>query len=578
MNIDIIVKMKLNRNAQPVSSLGATKMSPHRITVCLAISAGLTSSTCFGSESETVLSSKSQDGARPVVTTTTGDVQGLRLDSLRVFKGIPYAAPPVGALRWRPPEPRQPWSGLLQANQFGPACIQPRTRVPNVYTSDITPTGEDCLSLNVWAPADAAHAPVFFWIHGGALVGGASKEPVYDGAPLARRGIVVVSINYRLGVLGYLAHPELSRESAQGVSGNYGLLDQIAALRWVRANISEFGGDPSNVTIAGESAGGLSVMYLMASPLARGLFAKAIAQSAYMISTPELKEARFGEKPSEEAGARLAGALHARNISTLREANAQDLTEAAAGAGFQPFASIDGYVMKRQLVEVFERGEQAPVPLLAGFNSGEIRSLRFLAPPVPESAEKYEAVIRERYGDLADEFLRLYPSTDMQESIFATARDNLYGWTAERLVRNQTAIGQPSYLYLFDHGYPAEDAAGLHAFHASELPYVFGTTDRTPALWPKIPADATEGRMTEAMTGYWSSFARTGEPRANGEPAWPRYGTTAGYMNFGGIPRASQHLMPGMFELHEEAVRRRRADGATPWNWNAGLISPPLKR
>jgi para-nitrobenzyl esterase len=395
---------------------------------------------------------------------------------------------------------------------------------------------------------------------------------------LAEHGIVVVSINYRLGVFGYLAHPELSRESAQGVSGNYGLLDQIAALRWVRANIEAFGGDPSNVTIAGESAGALSVMYLMAAPQARGLFAKAIAQSAYMISTPPLKEARFGERPSEEAGARLAGAVHARNIAALREANAQELSETAATLGFAPFGSIDGYVLPRQLVEVFERGEQAPVPLLVGFNSGEIRSLTFLAPPPPSTADAYEATIRERYGDLADEFLRLYPRTNLQESVFATARDALYGWTAERLVRNQTAIGQPAYLYSFDHGYPAEDAAGLHAFHASELPYVFGTTDRTPALWPRIPADAREVRMSEAMLDYWSSFARTGEPRAKGEPDWNRYGTTASYMRFGDVPQASERLMPGMFELHEEAVRRRRANAETPWNWNAGVLSPLLKK
>jgi para-nitrobenzyl esterase len=166
----------------------------------------------------------------------------------------------------------------------------------------------------------------------------------------------------------------------------------------------------------------------------------------------------------------------------------------------------------------------------------------------------------------------------MQESVFATARDALYGWTAERLARNQAAIGRPSYLYSFDHGYPAADAAGLHAFHASELPYVFGTTDRTPALWPRIPANAAEARMSEAMLNYWSSFARTGEPRAKGEPDWPRYGTTAAYMHFGDVPQVSQRLLPGMFELHEEAVRRRRANAETPWNWNAGLLSPLLKK
>ncbi len=551
-------------------------MNPHRIAACMATAAGLAASTCFSSEGDSTLPATSQATSAPVVTIASGKVQGVPQDSLLVFKGIPYAAPPVGALRWKPPVPVQPWNAVLQASQFGPACIQPPTPVPNLYTSDITPTSEDCLSLNIWAPAQASHAPVLFWIHGGALVKGASKESLYDGTQLAKRGIIVVSINYRLGVLGYLAHPQLSRESEQGVSGNYGLLDQVAALRWVRDNIGAFGGDPGNVTIAGESAGALSVMYLLASPQARGLFAKALAQSAYMISTPELKEKRFGERPSQEAGALLAAGLHARNLAALRDMKAQEVTDSAAALGFAPFGTVDGYVLPKQLVEVFERGEQAPVPLLAGFNSGEIRSLTFLAAPPPATAEKYEAAIRERYGDLAGEFLRLYPGSNLQESVFATARDALYGWTAERMARNQTAIGQPAYLYAFDHGYPAEDAAGLHAFHASELPYVFGTSDRTPALWPRIPANATENRMSEAMLNYWSSFARTGEPRARGETDWPLYGTNAAYLHFGEIPQASRHLLPGMYELHEEAVRRRRATKEQPWNWNAGLYSPPL--
>jgi para-nitrobenzyl esterase len=232
--------------------------------------------------------------------------------------------------------------------------------------------------------------------------------------------------------------------------------------------------------------------------------------------------------------------------------------------------------LPRQLVETFGRGEQAPVPLLAGFNSGEIRSLAFLAPPPPATASEYEAIIRSRYLDLADEFLRLYPSAELQESVFATTRDALYGWTAERLVRNQTALGQPSFLYYFDHGYPNADAAGLHAFHASELPYVFGTLNRTPKLWPKIPKSPQETRLSDAMLGYWSSFARSGQPRATNEADWPAYGAAGGYLAFGDTPQASQHLLQGMYELHDEAVCRRRANGSLPWNWNVGVISPLL--
>jgi para-nitrobenzyl esterase len=444
-----------------------------------------------------------------------------------------------------------------------------------IYSSDIAPFSEDCLTLNVWAPADAAGAPVFFWIHGGALRAGSSKESLYDGTRLAQRGIVVVSINYRLGVLGYLAHPELSAESPLGVSGNYGLLDQIEALRWVNANIEAFGGDPANVTIAGESAGALSVMYLLAAPDARGLFAKAVAQSAYMVSMPELKEPRFGPA-AESIGAGLAATLKAPDLVALRAMDAQALADGAAVAQYFVSGTVDGKILPRQLVDVFDRGEQAPVPILAGFNSGEIRSLTVLAPPPPASTAEYETVIRDRYLDLADEFLRLYPGSDVQESIFATTRDALYGWTSERLVRKQTGLGQPSFLYLFDHGYPAADDAGLHAHHASELPYTWGNLDRTPPNWPKIPATEAESRFAEAMVGYWTSFARDGRPTATGAPDWPAYGDSRSFMLLGDAPQPSEHLMPGMYELHENVVCRRRATGEIPWHWNVGLASPPL--
>jgi para-nitrobenzyl esterase len=495
---------------------------------------------------------------------------------LRVFKGIPFALPPVGAARWKPPSPMPRWEGVKKAFDFGPACFQPKPTLSNIYTRSPMPMSEDCLTVNIWAPVHAENAPVFFWIYGGALVGGASREENYDGARLAARGIVVVSINYRLGVLGWLAHPELSKESPLGVSGNYGLLDQIEGLKWVRRNIHAFGGDPANVTIAGESAGALSVMYLMAAPPARGLFAKAISESAYMISTPELRKAAFGMPSAEESGVKLAAALHAPDIAAMRAMDAEKLAMAAPAAGYAPWGTIDGHVMLRQLVEVFDKGEQAPVPLLAGFNSGEIRSLRVLAPQAPANAAAYETTIRDRYGDLADEFLRLYPSSNLQESILATTRDALYGWTAERLVKKQTALGQPSFLYFFDHGYPAADAAGLHGFHASELPYVFGTLDGTPPLWPKIPATPQEGSFSDAMIGYWSSFARTGKPQAANEPDWPAFGSTGAYMAFEETPKLSDHLLPGMYEFMEETVCRRRASGDIAWNWNVGLYSPKL--
>ncbi|MEO5493544.1 MAG: carboxylesterase family protein [Sphingomonas sp.] len=517
--------------------------------------------------------------SKPVVHMSAGAVAGTTDGAIRVFKGIPYAKPPVGSLRWRAPLPLPRWEGTREAADFGPACIQLQSPKPvSVYSpASPIPMSEDCLTLNVWAPANATNAPVFVWIHGGALSGGSSREALYDGKRLAERGIIVVSINYRLGVLGFLAHPALSAESPQHVSGNYGLLDQIAALTWVKRNIAAFGGDAGNVTIAGESAGGLSVMYLMASPYARGLFAKAIAESAYMVSMPDLKRARGDQIAAEATGTMLAGGLQAPDIATLRGMKPDELSLAATKLGYAPWVTVDGKLVPDQLVATFDKGKQAPVPLLVGFNSGEIRSLMMLAPKVPDSAAKYEATIRERYGDLADAFLRLYPSGDMKESVLAATRDALYGWTAQRLATNQAALGQSAYLYLWDHGYPAEDQAGLHGFHASELPYVFNNTDRTGPLWPKIPDTAGEVAMADAMADYWASFARTGRPQAANAPAWPAFDAAkGGYMLFSDAPKPSADLFPGMYVLNERIVCRRAANGRIPWHWNFGLAAPAM--
>jgi para-nitrobenzyl esterase len=514
--------------------------------------------------------------AQPVVEAPAGAVRGEALDGVNVFRGIPYAQPPVGWRRWRAPAEMDRWSGQRDATQFGPACHQPIARGTSIYAGDAPNMSEDCLSLNIWAPENAENLPVFVWIHGGALTTGTGSEALYDGALMASEGAVVVTINYRLGVLGYLAHPELSAESRQDVSGNYGLQDQIAALRWVEANIAAFGGDPDNVTIAGESAGALSVLYLMAAPQARDLFDRAIAQSSYMISTPELRSSRHGDYPAETVGVYVQTQLGRAGIADLRAMDAQELTVAAAGAGYAPFGTIDGVFLPEQLVTVFDRGEQAPVPLLAGFNQGEIRSLRFLMAPAAADAQTYEATIGEHYGALADEFLRLYPSADMAESLLATPRDGLYGWTAERLMRRQTALGQNAYLYFFDHGYPAADGGGYHAFHAAEIPYIFGTRDHTPPRWPAIPDTPEEQAMSSALRSYWLSFARYGAPSAPDQPAWPAYGEARAYLALEQAPVARERLMPGMFELHETVVCRRRAAGRIPWNWNFGLLSPPL--
>ncbi len=516
------------------------------------------------------------DDDSTVVNAPAGAIRGTALDDIVVFKGVPYAAAPTGPLRWKPPTPAPAWDGEFDATKFGPACMQFRTNPQSIYAENLGSVSEDCLSLNIWTPENADNAPVFVWIHGGALRGGAGGQSIYDGEALAKSGLVVVSINYRVGILGYLAHPELSAESPDGVSGNYGMLDQIAALNWVQRNIGAFGGDQSNVTVAGESAGALSIMYLMTSPPARGLFHKAILQSAYMISNPALKESRYGFPSAESIGVYVADKLGAENIAEMREKKAMTLVKGSDKAGYVAWGTVDGVYIPDEIVNVFDRGEQAPVPVIAGFNSGEIRSLRALLAKAPKNATAYETAIREGYGELADGFLNQYPPENIDESMLATTRDAMYGWTSERLARKQSELGENGFLYIFNHGYPAANNAGLHAFHASEIPYVFGTIDKTEPNWPEIPDTPVEKRLSDAMLGYWSSFAHNGAPSAVGQPEWRSYAEDEAYMYFENAPVGSAtDLLPGMYELHEEVMCRRRAANIG-WNWNVGVASPPL--
>jgi para-nitrobenzyl esterase len=397
----------------------------------------------------------------PVVTVAQGRLAGTLEGGLRIFRSIPYALPPVGARRWRAPDTPAAWSGTREAAAFGPSCVQPPVPPDSVYYDPPAAMSEDCLTLNVWAPEDAANAPVIVWIHGGSLRIGGSAEPLFDGANFARRGIVFVSINYRLGVLGWLAHPGLSAESPHRASGNYGLLDQIAALRWVRANVAAFGGNPVNITVMGESAGALSVTYLLTSPLARGLFEKAIVQSTNLRTMPELQRAAHGMPSGEKIGAALAAALGANGLPGLRAMEVGALTRAAQQARFVPQGTMDGWALPRQLVDAFDAGEQARVPLLTGFTSGEMRTGLVPLPPVPATARDYEAAIRARYGALAPAFLTVYPSSDMRESMLAALRDIVFGWSSERMARQYAAAGLPAYLYLFDHCYPAARARSV---------------------------------------------------------------------------------------------------------------------
>jgi para-nitrobenzyl esterase len=513
-----------------------------------------------------------------LIQTRYGAVSGCALpEGITAFKGIRYAQPPVGMLRWKPPLPPAAWTGVHAATEFGSASLQPRSPEGSIYADLPQRMSEDCLFLNIWTPRAApAKVPVMVWIHGGALRIGNLAGGLYDGAELARRGVVVVTVGYRLGVLGYLAHPELTAESPQRSSGNYGLLDQIAALRWVRDTIAAFGGDPDNITAFGESAGALSISQLMVSPLARGLFHKAILQSGYLMSNRELRHSSFGQPAAEEVGAALATHLGAADLATLRSMDGGKLTTLATLAGFDPQATIDGWVLPRQIVECFDRGEQAPIPLIAGFNAGEARSLRFFLPPLPADAAEYERLVGGIYGDLAGRYLELYPGTDIEESALAAARDGFYGWTAERLVRDQSRLDLSAYLYFFAHEYPAQVERRLQAFHGSELPYEFGlvgSSDRLPADWPRPPDDARERALSEAIMSYFTSFAALGTPAAPNAPVWPPYTADRAFLEIGDACRSSRDLLPGMFALHEGVVARRRAAGTQNWYLNVGLAS-----
>jgi para-nitrobenzyl esterase len=515
------------------------------------------------------------------VVTERGALAGLRLGGgLTAFRGIRYAEPPVGGSRWKPPVAAAPWRGMRRAAEFGAACPQVVSPSGSIYAQQPRRMSEDCLFLNVWRPPRAVNSPVMVWLHGGALRTGDPASGLYDGEQLARKGVLMVTVNYRLGVLGYLAHPQLSAESPHASSGNYGLLDQIEALRWVRDNVAAFGGDPANVTLFGESAGALSAIQLMTSPLAAGLFHRVILQSGYLVSNPELKRACFGQPSAESVGERLTRDLGVSDLVALRAAPVESLVARAAAAGFDPQANIDGWVLTQQIVECLDRGGQAAVPMIVGFNEGEVRSLRsHFLPPLPASAAEYESHVHGLFGDLAPSYLARYPADDIEDSSLAAARDAFYGWSAERLVRAQTRLGVPAYLYFFAHHYPAQEARGLQAFHASELPYEFGrigSADGWPEAWPRPPDEPPERALSEAIMEYFTSFARTGAPGAVAAPVWEPYRNGRAYMEFRDAPRPDHHLLPGMFELHEELVARRRAAGTQSWYLNVGLASPPV--
>jgi para-nitrobenzyl esterase len=461
----------------------------------------------------------------PRVKIDTGTIAGKTEGPVRAFLGIPYAAAPVGRLRWQPPAPAAKWNGVREAVNFGARCMQGAIYADMVFR-DPGPS-EDCLTLNVWAPAQAAtkKLPVMVWVYGGGFQAGSTSEPRQDGQVLAQRGVVLVSMNYRLGVFGFFALPELAAESGRNSAGNYGLLDQAAALAWVRSNIAAFGGDPGNVTIFGESAGASSVSALMASPLTDGLFVKAIGESgsAFAKATSPMKTLA----QREESDANFARAsLGSASLKDLRAIPAQKVLEAAlkkddAELRFAP--SVDGYFLPESVSAIFAAKKENKVTLLAGWNHDEeIR--RKNAPANPTPSELLRADAEKQFPGKTAEFMRLYatPSPEQAERSLNDFRgDDPRAWAMWKWLERAAAEGKkPVYRYRFDRSLPsAADPAGLGAYHSGEIEYVFGVLDSKAG----IPWTAEDRALSELMQKYWTNFARNGDPNGEGLPVWPAY-------------------------------------------------------
>ncbi|HUB30225.1 MAG TPA: carboxylesterase family protein [Terracidiphilus sp.] len=458
------------------------------------------------------------------VKTEQGKVQGKTINDgkVKAFLGLPYAAPPVGDLRWKAPEPPAKWKGTRDATKFGAHCAQARVYEDMVF-EDSGPS-EDCLFLNVYAPADAtdkSKLPVMFWIHGGGYAGGASSEPRHNGDFLPLKGVVLVTINYRLGVFGFLVTDELAKEG-NGAAGNYGLLDMVAALHWVNANIKSFGGDPGNVTIFGESAGSFAVSTLMASPLAQGLFAKAIGESGAAFPGGLALGGNTVAERAKTDGAWMES-IGAKSIKDLRAMTTDQILEAAkkkTPGGFPP--DVDGRLLTEPVADTYAAGKQAHVPLLAGWNSdeGSFMAMRGM------TAAQWNEMASSLFKDRSAEFLKLYPGdTDAQalRSAIDYGSDNFIGLGTWKWIEAQNKTGQaPVYRYHFElAALPSKYHPGTFAFHSDDIEYVFGTLDTRPG-WTVRPEDR---KLSEEMMSYWTNFARTGDPNGPGLPEWPKLGS-----------------------------------------------------
>ncbi len=496
-----------------------------------------------------------------IVETGRGRLEGEEVDGVRVFRGIPYARPPIGPLRFRPPVEPEPWAGVRDATRFGPAAPQPEMMVP-IPGFGVGEQSEDCLYLNVYAPAaPGGGRPVLVWIHGGGFVIGSGSQDIYDASSLVRRGdVVVVTINYRLGALGFL---HLDDEES---SANLGLLDQIAALEWVRDNIEAFGGDPDKVTIFGESAGGHSVGQLMASPLSAGLFHRAIAQSGTGFQQFQAMDAAYERMSGFDAGrqvAEMAGVSGADEIAALRQMSVDELREIAldpaVSATLHP--QIDGYVLPQSSAQIFDAGRQAAVPLIVGSNADEGSVLYYMGlAPVdggpetqPTNVTEWDALLAGQFGTAASDVDLAY-SVDTDSDVVKAAEqlmgDAWFGRHAFYMAQKHSAAGHPSYLYMYERRPPNENQT-IGASHALEISHVFG------GFIPFWPSDARDDELTHEMQSFWVHFAATGTPNRDDLPTWQAFADLEPYeMAFGheetGARRVAREAryraMAGQFE------------------------------
>lgn len=509
---------------------------------------------CFG-----LIGAAAAPAARAAITDPVrveqGELAGTsgRSAEVRVYKGIPFAAPPVGDLRWKPPQPPLHWQGVRQATEFGNSCPQPPYPSNGLFAGTTAPISEDCLYLNIWTAAKSAEdrLPVMVWIHGGGFERGTGSATGYDGENLARKGVVVVTINYRLGILGFLALPQLSAESPHHSSGNYGFMDQIATLEWVRRNIAAFGGDPKRVTIFGQSAGAVSVNVLMASPLAKGLFQRAIGESGGsfgpMMSLSEAE--KEGLKVAAEAG------VTQDLLKSLRAKSADALVQSKANGEMAQI--VDGWVLPQSVYAIFAAGKENDVPVIVGNNANEGGNLAPLANGTISPAEFAEQA-HKQFGGLTDKFLQVYPAGSTEEqaaaSHFASFRDEFFGWDMRTWARLQTSTGHHrAYRYYFTRVPPGRGGARLGAFHAAEIAYVF---ENFPFRLFYVDADK---QLAETISSYWVNFAKAGDPNGAGLTAWPAYETAKDdMMEFGDETRIQSDTNAAglnFFDEYNESLR-----------------------